>query len=178
MLPLHKNLMESLLTVPFRKNPMEILLVLLLQRHPMDQEQKHSSGVDFAHECSESTDADGCAVPQLKSDAVIAQLAARRSHNPKVVSSILTHRIDGASRRGRPHRWPSPAPGAAETPPLLVSLFSHLQHCSARRIPQAQPLLAPRPVATTLFLVSREPATILKTLFPSSGNTHKSKAKA
>ena len=25
--------------------------------------------------------------------AVIAQLAARRSHNPKVVSSILTHRI-------------------------------------------------------------------------------------
>ncbi len=25
--------------------------------------------------------------------AVIAQLVARRSHNPKVVSSILTHRI-------------------------------------------------------------------------------------
>ena len=29
----------------------------------------------------------------LRSLAVIAQLAARRSHNPKVVSSILTHRI-------------------------------------------------------------------------------------
>ena len=27
------------------------------------------------------------------SEAVIAQLAARRSHNPKVVSSILTHRM-------------------------------------------------------------------------------------
>ena len=27
------------------------------------------------------------------SEAVIAQLVARRSHNPKVVSSILTHRI-------------------------------------------------------------------------------------
>ena len=31
--------------------------------------------------------------PIFDSEAVIAQLAARRSHNPKVVSSILTHRI-------------------------------------------------------------------------------------
>ena len=31
--------------------------------------------------------------PPCLTRAVIAQLAARRSHNPKVVSSILTHRI-------------------------------------------------------------------------------------
>ena len=30
---------------------------------------------------------------KLFTSAVIAQLVARRSHNPKVVSSILTHRI-------------------------------------------------------------------------------------
>ena len=34
--------------------------------------------------------------------AVIAQLAARRSHNPKVVSSILTHRIFFAHTACRP----------------------------------------------------------------------------
>ena len=33
------------------------------------------------------------AQPQLSAWAAIAQLAARRSHNPKVVSSILTRRI-------------------------------------------------------------------------------------
>ena len=34
-----------------------------------------------------------CARLDSSATAVIAQLAARRSHNPKVVSSILTHRI-------------------------------------------------------------------------------------
>ena len=46
--------------------------------------------------------------------AVIAQLAARRSHNPKVVSSILTHR----SLLGGLH-WHGTEPGAAR----------HLQVC-------------------------------------------------
>ena len=37
---------------------------------------------------------DICMVPVPSSSAAIAQLVARRSHNPKVVSSILTRRIE------------------------------------------------------------------------------------
>ena len=35
--------------------------------------------------------------------AAIAQLVARRSHNPKVVSSILTHRINASPPPPRPY---------------------------------------------------------------------------
>ena len=52
--------------------------------------------------------------PKPPRHAVIAQLAARRSHNPKVVSSILTHRSVSAARaevRGG-HRFHGPSPGS------------------------------------------------------------------
>ena len=39
--------------------------------------------------------------------AVIAQLAARRSHNPKVVSSILTHRISSCQAALAGMAWKS-----------------------------------------------------------------------
>ena len=38
--------------------------------------------------------------------AAVAQLAARRSHNPKVVSSILTHRIFSTSADGHNSLYP------------------------------------------------------------------------
>ena len=42
------------------------------------------------------------------SEAVIAQLAARRSHNPKVVSSILTRRTFAMSPPHNLHEWVRP----------------------------------------------------------------------
>ena len=52
----------------------------------------------------------------LRAGAAVAQLAARRSHNPKVVSSILTCRMPCRSVRSRARSSPAACPADLRSP--------------------------------------------------------------
>ena len=66
--------------------------------------------------------------------AAVAQLAARRSHNPKVVSSILTRRIfgEGGLRKQSKHPNLDVRPLSPPTAPDLLA-FPHTQANARRR---------------------------------------------
>ena len=61
--------------------------------------------------------------------AEIAQLAARRSHNPKVVSSILTFRTFSNSNLWTRARWPTPKKPQASIPTTPLLLFLCVMLC-------------------------------------------------
>ena len=78
-----------------------------------------------------------------QSEAVIAQLVARRSHNPKVVSSILTRRISATARIGRSCEqvqvWRE-RDGMGQEPPISLDNLGSMTGLA----------VAPAPVASSL----------------------------
>ena len=115
-IPLHRRRSRSVANDPGRTRTCNPRF-----RGPMPYPLGHGASclkVRLNSQVNGSTHIHGATQPSAQlgqpSRAVIAQLAARRSHNPKVVSLILTHRIacspDArrlAGRRGRT-AWPAP----------------------------------------------------------------------